>query len=79
MGDIFTSCEYAYRQINTRHCPYSQTLLGTYSKYTYSPKQNIFFDNEMVGDTTKVFIKATWNSDVGPRVVKEYNMNIIFE
>ena len=69
-------------QINKNQCmdcPYSQTLLGTYSKYTYSPKQNIFFDDEMVGDTAKVFMKATWNSDIGERVVKEYNMNIIFE
>jgi hypothetical protein len=69
-------------QINKHQCmdcPYSQTLFGTYSKYTHLPKQNIFFDNEMVGDTAKVYMKVIWNSDVGENVVKEYNMNIIFE
>ena len=30
-------------------CPYAETLLGTYSKYNYNPRQQIFIDNEMVG------------------------------
>ena len=29
-------------------CPYTPTLLGTYSKYNYTPRQQIFFDNEMI-------------------------------
>ena len=49
--------------------------LGTYSKYTYEPQQQIFFDNEMVGDTAKVFIKTTFNDDI--KVEKEFK--IIFE
>lgn len=61
-------------------CPYSSTLIGTYSKYTYKPKQNIFFDDEMVGDTCKVIMKASWNTtNIGKTVEKEYIMNIIFE
>ncbi len=49
--------------------------LGTYSKYTYKPQQQIFFDNEMVGDTAKVFIKTTFNNDI--EIEKEFK--IIFE
>ena len=60
-------------------CPYSPTLLGTYSKYTYKPQQQIFFDNQMVGDTTKVFIKTKFNTDMGERVEIEKEFKIIFE
>jgi hypothetical protein len=60
-------------------CPYSPTLLGTYSKYTYEPQQQIFFDNQMVGDTAKVFIKTKFNTDMGERVEIEKEFKIIFE
>ena len=65
-------------QINPHQCldcPYSETLLGSYSKYTYKPQQQIFFDNQMVGDTTKVFIKTKFPNDI--EVEKEFK--IIFE
>lgn len=70
---------YSINKNQCMDCPYSNTLLGTYSKYNYKPQQNIFFDNEMVGDTAKVIIKTIWNSDVGPRVEKEHIMNIVFD
>lgn len=60
-------------------CPYSETLIGTYSKYNYTPQQQIFFDNEMIGDTAKVFVKSTFNSDVGQRIEIEKEFKIIFE
>jgi hypothetical protein len=60
-------------------CPYTETLLGTYSKYTYTPKQNIFFDSGMVGDTAHIFIRTTFNTDVGPNEIKNETLNIIFE
>lgn len=69
-------------QINKNQCmdcPYSPTLLGTYSKYTYEPKQQIFYSREMVGDTAKVFVRTTFNSDLGDREVVEKEFNIIFE
>ena len=56
-------------------CPYSETLIGTYSKYNTHPQQQIFFDNQMVGDTTTVFVKTIFNSDI--EIEKE--LNIIFE
>ena len=60
-------------------CPYAETLLGTYSKYTYTPKQQIFLDNEMVGDTLKIMTKTIFNNDIGPREIVENEFNIIVE
>ena len=47
-------------------CPYAPTILGTYSKYNYNPTQNIFLDNEMIGDTINIFIETTFNTEGGP-------------
>ena len=69
-------------QINKNQCldcPYSETLIGTYSKYNYNPQQQIFFDNQMVGDTAKVLIETKFNSDIGERVIIENEFKIIFE
>lgn len=60
-------------------CPYAPTLLGTYSKYKYEPRQQVFFDDEMVGDTANVFIKVLFNNDTGFREEREYQLPIIFE
>ena len=49
--------------------------LGTYSKYNYTPQQQISFDNQMVGDTAKVFIKTIFPNNI--EVEKEFK--IIFE
>ena len=49
--------------------------LGTYSKYNYNPQQQIFFDNQMVGDTAKVFIKTMFPNNI--EIEKEFK--IIFE
>ena len=56
-------------------CPYFETLIGTRSKYNTHPKQQIFFDNQMVGDTAKVFVKTIFNSNI--EIEKQFN--IIFE
>ena len=78
MANNFPPLNIAGYQINPNQCldcPNSETLIGSYSKYTYNPKQQLFFSTQMVGDTTKVFVKTTFNSDI--RVEKEFN--IIFE
>ena len=49
--------------------------LGTYSRYNYTPQQQIFFDNQMVGDTAKIFIETIFRDDV--IVNKEFK--IIFD
>ena len=60
-------------------CPYAETLLGSKSKYNYNPRQQFYLDNEMVGDTLQVFVKATFNIDVGDREVVEQSFKIIVE
>jgi hypothetical protein len=60
-------------------CPYTPTLLGTHSKYTYKPKQNFFFDNEMIGDTAHIYIETIFNSDTGTRETKNTVLKVIFE
>jgi hypothetical protein len=58
-------------------CPYAETLLGTYSKYNYNPRQQFYLDNEMIGDTLQVFTKTLFNSDVGERIEVENKFKII--
>ena len=49
--------------------------IGTFSKYNYEPRQQVFFDTQMVGDTAKVFVKAVFPLDIEI----EQELNIIFE
>lgn len=60
-------------------CPYAETLLGTKSRYTYEPRQQFYLDNEMVGDTLQVFVKSTFNIDLGDRQVVEDSFKIIVD
>jgi hypothetical protein len=60
-------------------CPYAPTLLATYSKYNYLPRQQIFCDDEMIGDTASIFIKTVFNTDVGMRIENEHEIKVIFE
>ena len=56
--------------------PHSEdNVVGTFSKYNYNPRQQMFFDNQMVGDTAKVLIKTVYPLDI--EIEKE--INIIFE
>ena len=60
-------------------CPYAPTLLGVYSKYNYRPKCNIFYDDEMIGDTALISIEVIFNSDVGERQTKLVKMPVVFD
>jgi hypothetical protein len=55
-------------------CPYSDRLFATYSSYSYNPKQQIYLDERMVGDTLEVYVKVTFNIDTG---VKEENFHTL--
>lgn len=57
--------------------PSAKSMLGTRSKYNYSPRQQFYLDNEMIGDTLKVFTKTLFNTDVGERVEIENDFKII--
>ena len=60
-------------------CPYTPRLLGTYTRYSYNTKQQIFLDKYMKGDTLRVMVKATFNTDLGPREVVEKTFDIIVD
>ena len=70
---------YSINKNQCMDCPYSESLLGTYSKYNYNPRQQIFFDNQMVGDTAKIFIKTKFNNDWGRTVEIDKVIKVIFE
>jgi len=59
--------------------PAAHTILGTYSKYNYRPTQNIFLDNEMIGDTINIFIETMFNTDMGPSELVENNIKVIIK
>ena len=58
-------------------CPYAETLLGTRSRHIYEPRQQFYLDNEMVGDTLQVFMKTTFNIDLGDSQIVEESFKII--
>jgi hypothetical protein len=61
------------------NCSYSSSLFGTYSKYNYAPKQNMFLSKYMKNDTANVYIRVVYNSDMGSRVTKETSLKIVFD
>ena len=67
------------RYFNFNH-PAAKTMLQTYSKYTYTPTQQIPFVTDMIGDTVDFYIRVLWNSDFGGESVeKTYKLSVIFE
>lgn len=79
LTDLYNLAGYQITKNMCLDCPYTPTLLGTYSKYNYNPTQCFFFDKSMVGDTASIFIQITFNTDNGSRAIKEKEMKIIFE
>jgi len=59
--------------------PAAKSFLGSYSKYNYQPTQNIFVDNEMVGDTINLFIETVFNTDFGESEIIEDNIKVIIK
>jgi|TARA_B100000424_G_C22791468_1_gene425030 hypothetical protein len=52
-----------------------ENVLGSFSKYNLEPRQQIFFDTQMVGDTASVFIKTIYPQNIEI----ENQIKIIFE
>ena len=75
----FNIAGYALHSNQCWDCPYSETLIGSYSKYDTFPQQQIFFDKQMVGDTATVFVKTIFDSDLSHMVEVEKEFKIIFE
>jgi hypothetical protein len=82
ISNIHPPLNIAGYQINSHacwECPYFPTILGTHSKYNYTPKQNLYLSKYMKNDTAQIFIKVVYNSDIGKREIKEHIFNIIFD
>tara|TARA_R110000868_G_scaffold140437_2_gene355991 strand:- start:1645 stop:2280 length:636 start_codon:yes stop_codon:yes gene_type:complete len=82
IAEIHPPLNIAGYQISNRtcfDCPYSSSLFGTYSKYNYAPKQNMFLSKYMKNDTANVYIEVLYNSDMGSSVTKKISFKIIFD
>lgn len=60
-------------------CPYSDRLFATYSQYTRKPRQHFYLDDRMVGDTLEVYVKATYNTDLGWSEETNHTLKVIIE
>ncbi len=67
------------RYFNFNHVA-AKTMLQTYSKYTYTPTQQMVFFPDMIGDTAQIYIRVLWNSDFGGESIERiYQLNVKFE
>ena len=60
-------------------CPYSDRLFATYSSYSYTPKQQIYLDERMVGDTLEIYVKVTFNTDMGMKEENFHTLKVIID
>jgi hypothetical protein len=60
-------------------CPYKSNLFGTYSKYNYKPQHSFYLGPEMRGDTLQIFIKTTFNSDLGVSEENEHRLKVVVD
>ena len=58
-------------------CPYAPTIVGSHSKYTYTPKQIFILDNEMIGDTINIYVETMFNSDLGKREILNDHIKVV--
>ncbi|MDB4378334.1 hypothetical protein N9Z41_01050 [bacterium] len=84
MAELHAPLNIVGYQINKNaciECPYYETIVGTYSKYILKPKQNIFFDNEMIGDTAVFHMRVRWGNDFVniPGEEKNYELKVVFD
>jgi hypothetical protein len=69
---------YSINKATCWDCPSAVRILGKYT-YGYDTQQSFFMDNYMVGDTLRVMVKVTFNTDLGPREVVEKKFDIIVD
>lgn len=67
---------YQITKVTTFDKPYSSSLLSTYSKYNYTPKQQMVYLPSFVGKTADIYVKVAWGEGVEKR---EYKIKVIFE
>jgi hypothetical protein len=55
-------------------------MLQTYSKYTYTPVQQMPFHQGMIGKTADIYIRVLFNSDLsGSTEERVYKLSLIFQ
>lgn len=62
-------------KVNINHPAY-QTYFATYSRYTYTPQQNIVFFSDFIGKTASIYIEITFGED---KVTIEKELKVVFE
>ena len=67
------------RYFNFNH-PAAKTMLQTYSKYTYTPVQQMPFHQGMIGKTADIYIRVLFNSDFSGNMEENFiKLSVIFE
>lgn len=61
--------------VNVNHPAYS-TYFATYSRYTYTPQQNMVFFPDFIGKTASIYIEITFGED---KVTIEKELKVVFE
>jgi len=67
---------YQITKVTTFDKPYSPDLLSTYSKYNFTPQQQMVYLPSFVGKTADIYVKVAWGEGVEKR---EYKIKVIFE
>ena len=63
--EVLNIAGYSYTDKMCDDCPYSERLMGTYSKNNYNPQQQYYLDSSMKNDTLQVYMRTTFNYDLG--------------
>ena len=63
--EVLNIAGYSYTDKMCDDCPYSERLMGTYSKNNYNPQQQFYLDGSMKNDTLQVYMRTTFNYDLG--------------
>lgn len=74
--DITNLVGYQITKVTTFNKPYSPDLLSTYSKYNYTPKQQMVYLPSFVGKTADIYVKVAWGEGIEKH---EYKIQVIFE
>lgn len=79
IAEPFNIAGYSYSEKVCGDCPYSELIMGTYSKNTYSPQQQFYLDSRMRGDTLNVYMRARYNYDLGESEEQDHIIKIIVD
>lgn len=79
IADPLNIAGYQYGEKSCTDCPYSERLMGTYSANTYAPQQQFYFDKRMKNDTIQVYMRVTYNYDLGESEEQDFMIKLIVD